>query len=122
MYGVLKWLRLGMIKNNVNKFFLESDYENATTGLDHYPRIAGAYFAAKLGILEYLTSFKKRKCSVLVFREIRPEYLVPLGVWQIREGVRDALRTKQNVPILLIIPPLILFQISEKRYFMPAKE
>ena len=80
--------------NNANKFFLESDYEDAT-GLDHYPRIAGAYFAAKLGILEYLSSFRKRKCSVLVFREIRPEYLVPLGVWQIREGIREALRTKQ---------------------------
>jgi hypothetical protein len=79
--------------NNANKFFLESDYEDAT-GLDHYPRIAGAYFAAKLGILEYLSSYRKRKCSVLVFREIRPEYLVPLGVWQIREGIRDALRTK----------------------------
>jgi DNA repair protein NreA len=81
-------------QNNVNKFFLESDYEDAT-GLDHYPRIAGAYFAAKLGVLEYLTSSKKRKCSVLVLREIRPEYLVPLGVWQIREGIRDALRSKQ---------------------------
>ena len=80
-------------QNNVNKFFLESDYED-TTGLDHYPKIAGAYFAAKLGILEYLTSNKKRKCSVLVLREIRPEYLVPLGVWQIREGIREALRSK----------------------------
>ena len=80
-------------QDNVNKFYLESDYEEAT-GLDHYPRIAGAYFAAKLGILEYLTSNKKRKCSVLVLREIRPEYLVPLGVWQIREGIRDALRSK----------------------------
>jgi hypothetical protein len=80
-------------QNNINKFFLESDYEDAT-GLDHYPRIAGAYFAAKLGVLEYLTSSKKRKCSVLVLREIRPEYLVPLGVWQIREGIRDALRSK----------------------------
>jgi hypothetical protein len=77
-----------------NKFFLESDYESVT-GLDHYPRIAGAYFAAKLGILEYLSSYRKRKCSVLVLREIRPEYLVPLGVWQIREGIRDALRSKQ---------------------------
>jgi DNA repair protein NreA len=83
-------------QNNVNKFFLESDYENATTGLDHYPRIAGAYFAAKLGILEYLTSSKKRKCSVLVLREIRPEYIVPLGVWQIREGIREALRNKET--------------------------
>ena len=83
-------------QNNVNKFFLESDYENSTTGLDHYPRIAGAYFAAKLGILEYLTSSKKRKCSVLVLREIRPEYLVPLGVWQIREGIREGLRSKHG--------------------------
>ena len=84
-------------QNNVNKFFLESDYENSTTGLDHYPRIAGAYFAAKLGILEYLTSSKKRKCSVLIFREIRPEYLVPLGVWQIREGIREGLRSKHDI-------------------------
>jgi hypothetical protein len=90
-------------QNNINKFFLESDYEDAT-GLDHYPRIAGAYFAAKLGILEYLTTGKKRKCSVLVFREIRPEYLVPLGVWQIREGIRDALRSKQ-VAHTLTTPP-----------------
>ncbi|HEX6671876.1 MAG TPA: hypothetical protein VF084_06555 [Nitrososphaeraceae archaeon] len=82
-------------QNNVNKFFLESDYENSITGLDHYPMIAGAYFAAKLGILEYLTSSKKKKCSVLIFREIRPEYLVPLGVWQIREGIREGLRSKK---------------------------
>jgi hypothetical protein len=80
-------------KNNQEKFFLESDCETASFGLDHYPRIAGAYFAAKLAVLEYLTS-KKRKCSILILREIRPEYIIPLGVWQIREGIRDALRSK----------------------------
>ena len=83
-------------KGNKEKFFLESDCEIAYSGLDHYPRIAGAYFAAKLAVLEYLTS-KRRKCSVIILREIRPEYIVPLGVWQIREGIRDALRsTKGN--------------------------
>ena len=83
-------------KGNKEKFFLESDCEIAYSGLDHYPRIAGAYFAAKLAVLEYLTA-KRRKCSVLILREIRPEYIVPLGVWQIREGIRDALRsTKGN--------------------------
>jgi DNA repair protein NreA len=81
-------------KDNEKKFFLESDYESAS-GLDHYPRIAGAYFAAKLGVLEYLTA-KRKKCSVLILREIRPEYLVPLGVWQIREGIRDALRSTKG--------------------------
>jgi DNA repair protein NreA len=79
-------------KDNEKKFFLESDCEVAYSGLDHYPRIAGAYFAAKLAVLEYLIA-KKRKCSVLILREIRPEYLVPLGVWQIREGIREALRS-----------------------------
>jgi hypothetical protein len=82
-------------KNNETKFFLESDFETATFGLDHYPRIAGAYFAAKLAVLEYLTS-KKRKCSVLILREIRPEYIIPLGVWQIREGIRAALRSNKD--------------------------
>ena len=82
-------------KNNEKKFFLESDCETATFGLDHYPRIAGAYFAAKLAVLEYLTS-KKRKCSILILREIRPEYIIPLGVWQIREGIRAALRSKKD--------------------------
>jgi hypothetical protein len=82
-------------KNNETKFFLESDFETATFGLDHYPRITGAYFAAKLAVLEYLTS-KKRKCSVLILREIRPEYIIPLGVWQIREGIRSALRLNKD--------------------------
>jgi hypothetical protein len=74
------------------KFVLESDYEDAR-GLNHYPKIAGAYFAARLGITEYL-SRKKRNAAVLVFREIHPTYLVPLGVWQIREGIRESLRNE----------------------------
>ena len=27
----------------------------------------------------------------MILREIRPEYVTPLGVWQIREGIRKAL-------------------------------
>jgi hypothetical protein len=65
------------------------DFENAN-GLDHYPSIAGAYFAARLGVAEHL--FKRRhKAAALILREIRPEYVMPLGVWQIREGIRKAL-------------------------------
>jgi hypothetical protein len=65
------------------------DFENAN-GLDHYPSIAGAYFAARLGVTEHL--FKRRhKAAALILREIRPEYVMPVGVWQIREGIRKAL-------------------------------
>ena len=69
-----------------------SDYEDAR-GIDHPPAIAGAYFAAKLGVLEYLSK-KKVQAGVIILREIRPEYAIPVGVWQIREGIREAM--KQN--------------------------
>lgn len=67
-----------------------SDYEDAG-GLHHYPSIGGAYFSARLSVAEYLSQHR-RKAAALVLREIHPEYVMPLGVWQIREGVRAALR------------------------------
>ena len=67
-----------------------SDIEDAR-GIDHSPAIAGAYFAAKLGVAEYLAE-KNIQAAVLVLREIRPEYAVPVGVWQIREAVRAAMK------------------------------
>ncbi len=66
-----------------------SDYEDAR-GIDHPPAIAGAYFAAKLGVLEYLNR-KKIQAGVVILREIRPEYAIPVGVWQVREGIREAM-------------------------------
>ena len=66
-----------------------SDYEDAR-GIDHPPVIAGAYFAAKLGVAEYLAK-NKTQAAVLVLREIRPEYAIPVGVWQVREGIRAAM-------------------------------
>jgi hypothetical protein len=72
------------------KMAIGSDYEGAR-GLDHYPSIAGAYFSARLAVAEHLLR-RKRKASVLVLREIHPEYVMPVGVWQIREGVREAMK------------------------------
>ncbi|MEW6588478.1 MAG: hypothetical protein AB1299_04870 [Thermoproteota archaeon] len=66
-----------------------ADAEDAN-GLDHYPSIAGAYFAARLGVAEYLKK-KQRQAGVLVLREIRAEYAVPVGVWQVREAIRAAI-------------------------------
>jgi hypothetical protein len=66
-----------------------ADSEDAN-GIDHYPSIAGAYFAAKLGVAEYLKK-KNIQAGVLVLREIRPEYAVPVGVWQVREAIRAAM-------------------------------
>lgn len=69
-----------------------SDYEIGKK-IDHYPSISGAYFAGRLSVAEYLSKMR-RKASVLIFREIHPEYFLSLGVWQIREGIRECLKSK----------------------------
>ena len=72
-----------------------SDNEDAR-GITHPPQIAGAYFAAKLAVSEYLLK-NKIQAGVLIFREIRPEYAIPVGVWQVREGVREAMKQKPEI-------------------------
>ena len=53
--------------------------------------MTGGYYAARIGALEYLKKIK-RQAGVIVFREITPEYWLPIGVWQIRENVRAAMQ------------------------------
>ena len=69
-----------------------SDHEDAR-GINHPPAIAGAYFAAKLAVAEYLSQ-NKIQSGVIILREIRPEYAIPVGVWQVREGIRQAMKAK----------------------------
>lgn len=63
-------------------------------GKKGYSPLAGGYYAARLPVLEYLAEIK-RQASVFVLREITPDYWAPLGVWVVREGMRNALR---NLP------------------------
>jgi hypothetical protein len=67
-----------------------SDFEDIR-GMMHYPETGGAHFASRLAVSEYLDDHKSQ-AAVMVLREIRPEYAVPVGVWQVREGVRMALK------------------------------
>jgi hypothetical protein len=64
------------------------DYED-NKRLNHHPSIAGAFFAARLAVSEYLYKVKKN-AAVWVLREIHPDYAIPVGVWQVREGIRNA--------------------------------
>jgi len=72
-----------------------TDFEDAS-GLDHYPTIAGAYFAGRLSVTEFLFSIR-HKAAAMILREIHPEYVIPVGVWQIREGIRGALKEKAKL-------------------------
>ena len=50
---------------------------------------AGAYYAARVGVLEHLESIG-RQAKCLVLREVSDDYWAPVGVWQVRESVRNA--------------------------------
>jgi DNA repair protein NreA len=76
--------------DNNGNLAISTDYENAN-GLDHYPLTAGAYFAARLAVAEYFTR-RRKNGAALVLREVHPQYVMPVGVWQIREGIREAFR------------------------------
>ncbi|MFA5861227.1 MAG: hypothetical protein WDA16_05980 [Candidatus Thermoplasmatota archaeon] len=55
--------------------------------------ITGAYYAARLSVLEWLIE-QQRQASVFVYREITEDYWAPLGVWVIREAVKMAMQGK----------------------------
>jgi hypothetical protein len=58
-------------------------YRGRTT----YPDVGGCYYACRLAVAERLSG-ERRQASVLVLREIHPGYILPVGVWNVRESVR----------------------------------
>ncbi|MFA5357379.1 MAG: Nre family DNA repair protein [archaeon] len=87
------WMPGGVWTPDAKEINIGADYE-LNSGLKGYPEeTEGAYFAARLAIAEYLVK-EKKQAAAIVFREIGSGYAVPLGVWQIRENVRAALKQK----------------------------
>jgi len=64
-------------------------YDGRTT----YAEIGGCYYAARLAVCEHLVK-ERRQATVIVLREARPGYIMPVGVWQVRENVRNAVRQR----------------------------
>ena len=58
-----------------------------------YAKMGGCYYAARLAVNENLKS-RNRQAGVVIFREAHPGYIMPVGVWNVREHVRAAVRSK----------------------------
>jgi hypothetical protein len=65
-------------------------------GRTRYASVGGCYYSCRLAAAEALHK-QQRQAAVLVLREIRPGYILPVGVWNVRESVRAALRTNPRV-------------------------
>ena len=60
-------------------------------GRKTYPDVGGCYYSCRLAVAEKLNQ-EGRQASALVLREIHPGYIIPVGVWNVRESIRRALQ------------------------------
>ncbi|MBD3211907.1 MAG: hypothetical protein GF311_04790, partial [Candidatus Lokiarchaeota archaeon] len=67
-----------------------TDYEFYHGRKKYASNITGAYYAARKSVCEYLYRIR-RQARILIFREVSSGYIVPLGVWVIRETVKNAM-------------------------------
>ncbi len=68
-------------------------------GRTTYAEIGGCYYAARLAACEHL-DHEGRQAAVVILRESHPGYIMPVGVWNVRENVRRAVKgpyTRFNV-------------------------
>ncbi len=62
-------------------------------GRSEYAHIGGCYYASRMAVNELLIK-EGRTAGVVIFREAHPGYVMPVGVWNVRERVREALTLK----------------------------
>ena len=70
--------------------FILDEYEPFKGRTKYADKEGGGYYAARFGVCEALDEMKKQ-ARVIVFREISEGYVIPVGVWQVRENVRNAM-------------------------------
>ncbi|MBR9690548.1 hypothetical protein GOV08_02575 [Candidatus Woesearchaeota archaeon] len=78
------------------------DVEGFNGRTSYATETAGGYYACRLAILERF-KHEKRQGFALALRFITNDYWAPLGVWVVREAVRNAMRSKP-----------VLFETKEK--------
>jgi hypothetical protein len=86
------WYPGTLWNQNPTSFALYSDSEKYG-GRTTYAKIGGCYYSARLAVLELLEK-ERRQATVIVMREAHPGYIMPVGVWHVRENVRNAMKNK----------------------------
>ena len=95
-YELMELKRPGSVWNAAANTYIAQNYEPYSGRKSYAEETAGAFYATRLGIMEHLRS-RKRQAKALVIREVKPEYWAPLGVWVIRETVRNGFENGEEI-------------------------
>jgi len=71
---------------------IAQEYEPHQGRSDYAETEGGGFYAGRFGVAEGLRDMR-RQARVIVFREIYEGYQMPVGVWEVRENVRNAFKT-----------------------------
>jgi DNA repair protein NreA len=77
------WNKFGSIPEMIG------DYEGYR-GRKTYAKPGGCYYSTRLAVSEYLSKIR-RQSGAIMLREIHPGYILPVGVWNVRESIRSLL-------------------------------
>src|SRR2546422_3661980 len=56
------------------------------------PALLVTCYSARLAVTEYLDTIR-RQAGAIMLREIHPGYIMPVGVWNVRESLRALFKT-----------------------------
>lgn len=91
-----EWIEAWFPNTTWNQFssepYIIGDYEEYN-GRTTYAKVGGCYYSTRLAVAEALMR-ERRQAAAIVLRETYPGYLLPLGVWNVRESIRMLM--KQN--------------------------
>ena len=75
-----------------NQPYVIGDYEEHF-GRTTYAKVGGCYYSTRLAVTEALEG-EGRQAAAIVLRETYPGYLMPLGVWNVRESIRMLMKQR----------------------------
>jgi len=85
-----EWIEAWFPNTTWNQFtnqpYVIGDYEEYF-GRATYAKVGGCYYSTRLAVAEALDRVR-RQAAAIVLRETYPGYIMPLGVWNVRESIR----------------------------------
>lgn len=93
-----EWIEAWFPNTTWNQFTKEpyviGDYEEYF-GRRTYAKVGGCYYSTRLAVAEALEG-ERRQAAAIVLRETYPGYIMPLGVWNVRESIRRLMKQKPS--------------------------
>lgn len=85
-----EWVEAWFPNTTWNQFtttpYMIGDHEEYF-GRTRYARVGGCYYSTRLAVGEALER-ERRQAAAIVLRETYPGFIMPLGVWNVRESIR----------------------------------